>query len=156
MRASWRSCCARDCLHRCITGKDARATLQELVRSYAVLTEDTTRVMGRVKALYRSQAIACAGKKPYGRRHRREWLSKLSEAGLHRRAERLYEELDALQGLRRAAKRELVLESRKHAAAKLLRTVPLLGAIRAALLIGRDRKSTRLNSSHQIISYAVF
>src|SRR5207244_9724390 len=38
---------------------------------------------------------------------------------------------------RRAAKRELVLESRKHAAAKLLRTVPLLGAIRAALLIGR-------------------
>jgi len=27
-----------------------------------------------------------------------EWLSKLSEAGLHRRAERLYEELDALAG----------------------------------------------------------
>src|SRR5207244_1984709 len=83
---------------------------------------DTTRVMGRVKALYRSQAIACAGKKPYSRRHRPEWLSKLNEAGLHRRAERLYEELDALQGLRRAAKRELVLESRKHAAAKLVRT----------------------------------
>src|SRR5437870_8638270 len=99
-------------------GEGSTRTLQELVRSYAALTEDTTRVMGRVKALYRSQAIACAGKKPYGRRHRREWLSKLNEAGLHRRAERLYEELDALQGLRRAAKRELVLESRKHAAAK--------------------------------------
>src|SRR5437016_11216769 len=74
-------------------GEGSTRTLQELVRSYAALTEDTTRVMGRVKALYRSQAIACAGKKPYGRRHRREWLSKLSEAGLHRRAERLYEEL---------------------------------------------------------------
>src|SRR5437016_6944689 len=153
MRASWRSCCARDCLHRCITGKAARATLQELVRSYAVLTEDTTRVMGRLKALYRSQAIACAGKKPYGRRHRREWLSKLNEAGLHRRAERLYEELDALQGLRRAAKRELGLESRKHAAAKLLRTVPLLGAIRAALLIGRVQTPHRFRSKRQFWAY---
>src|SRR5258708_14892871 len=28
--------------------------------------------------------------------------------------------------------------------------------LRAGLGIGRDRKSTRLNSSHQIISYAVF
>src|SRR5213594_2755252 len=61
-------------------GEGSTRTLQELVRSYAALTEDTTRVMGRVKALYRSQAIACAGKKPYGRRHRREWLSKLNEA----------------------------------------------------------------------------
>src|SRR5213078_60679 len=109
--------------------------------------------MGRVKALYRSQAIACAGKKPYGRRHRREWLSKLSEAGLHRRAERLYEELDALQGLRRAAKRELVLESRKHAAAKLLRTVPLLGAIRAAWLIGRVQTPHRFRSKRQFWAY---
>src|SRR5436309_1977295 len=70
-------------------GESSTRTLQELVRSYAALTEDTTRVMGRVKALYRSQAIACAGKKPYGRRHRPEWLTKLSQAGLHRRAERL-------------------------------------------------------------------
>src|SRR6059058_1241129 len=116
-------------------GVGSTRTLQELVRSYAALTEDTTRVMGRVKALYRSQAIACAGKKPYGRRHRR--------------AERLYEELDALQGLRRAAKRELVLESRKHAAAKLLRTVPLLGAIRAALLIGRVQTPHRFRSKRQ-------
>ena len=60
-------------------GEGSTRTLQELVRSYAALTEDTTRVMGRVKALYRSQAIACAGKKPYGRRHRPEWLSKLNE-----------------------------------------------------------------------------
>jgi transposase len=134
-------------------GESSTRTLQELVRSYAALTEDTTRVMGRVKALYRSQAIACAGKKPYGRRHRPEWLSKLSQPGLHRRAERLYEELDALQGLRRAAKRELVMESRKHAAAKLLRTVPLLGAIRAAWLIGRVQTPHRFRTKRQFWAY---
>src|SRR5437588_12832103 len=70
-------------------GEGSTRTLQELVRSDAALTEDTTRVMGRVKALYRSQAIACAAKKPYGGRHRREWSSKLNDAGLRQRAELL-------------------------------------------------------------------
>jgi hypothetical protein len=42
--------------------------------------------MGRLKALYRSQAIACAGKKPYGSRHREEWLVQLTNSGLQRRA----------------------------------------------------------------------
>ena len=55
-------------------------------RSYAALTEDTTRMMGRLKALYRSQAIACAGKKFMGSRHREEWLAQLSDSGLQRRA----------------------------------------------------------------------
>src|SRR5256885_13590366 len=121
MRASWRSCCCAGLLAPVYHGEGSTRTLQELVRSYAALTEDTTRVMGRVKALYRSQAIACAGKKPYGRRHRREWLSKLSEAGLPRRAGGLYEEVGGLQGVRRAAQRELGLGSRKHAAAKAAR-----------------------------------
>lgn len=33
-------------------------TLKELVRSYATLVVDTTRVMGRVKAIYRGRAIS--------------------------------------------------------------------------------------------------
>ena len=72
-------------------------TVKQLGRSYAALTEDTTRTMGRLKALYRSQAIACAGKKLYGRRHREEWLGQLREAGLRCRAQRLYQQLDVLQ-----------------------------------------------------------
>src|SRR5271157_2213354 len=46
-------------------GENSAQTMKQLVGSYAALTEDTTRIMGRLKALYRSQAIACAGKKPY-------------------------------------------------------------------------------------------
>src|SRR5256885_10261235 len=94
-------------------GEGSTRTLQELVRSYAALTEDTTRVMGRVKALYRSQAIACAGKKPYGRRHRREWLSKLSEAGLPPPAGGAFEEGGGFEGRRRAAQPKAVAASRK-------------------------------------------
>ena len=95
-------------------GQNSTAAVKHLGRSYAALTEDTTRIMGRLKALYRSQAIACAGQKPYGARHREEWLAQLSESGLQRRARRLYQELDLLQQLRREARHDLILECRKH------------------------------------------
>src|SRR5271166_5838055 len=111
-------------------GETSTLTLKHLSRGYASLTEDTTRVKGRIKALYRSQAIACAGKKAYGKRHRGQWLAQLTQAGMHRRAELLYEELDALLSLRREARRELIVESHKHDAVKLLCTVPFLGPIR--------------------------
>src|SRR6202051_1755646 len=105
-------------------GETSTVTLKHLSRSYAALTEDTTRVKGRIKALYRGQAISSTGKKAYGRRHRGQWLAQLTQAGMHRRAELLYEELDALLSLRREARRELIVESHKHDAVKLLCTVP--------------------------------
>ena len=134
-------------------GQSSTQTVKHLGRSYAALTEDTTRIMGRLKALYRSQAIACAGKKPYGSRHREEWLAQLSESGLRRRAERLYQELDLLQELRRQARRDLILECRKHSETKLLRTVPWLGPIRVALLIGRVQTPHRFRTKRQFWAY---
>jgi Transposase len=44
-------------------GQNSYRILRELVRSYTTLTEDTTRIMARLKALYRSHAVACGGKK---------------------------------------------------------------------------------------------
>jgi transposase len=134
-------------------GGTSTMTLKQLGRSYLALTEDTTRVMSRLKALYRSQAIGCAGKKLYGTRHRDEWLAQLTETGMHRREEWLYEELDALQELRRQARRELIVECRKHGAWKLLRTVPFLGPIRAALLIGWIQTPHRFRSKRQFWAY---
>ena len=114
-------------------GQNSTQTVKQLVRSYAALTEDSTRTMGRLKALYRSQAIACAGEKPYSPRHRDEYLQQLQEPGLQRRAQRLYQELDLLQQLRREARHDLLLECHKHAATRLLRSIPWLGPIRTAL-----------------------
>jgi transposase len=134
-------------------GQNSTAAVKHLGRSYAALTEDTTRIMGRLKALYRSQAIACAGQKPYGTRHRDEWLAQLTDSGLQRRARRLYQELDVLQQLRREARRDLILECRKHSEAKLLRTVPWLGPIRVALLIGRVQTPHRFRTKRQFWAY---
>jgi transposase len=134
-------------------GETSTATVKQLGCSYAALTQDTTRVMSRLKALYRSHAIPSTGKKAYGPRHREEWLAQLRGAGLHGRAERLYQELDALQALRWEARRDLIVESRKHAAAKWLRTVPFLGPIRAALLIGRVQTPHRFRTKRQFWAY---
>jgi hypothetical protein len=77
-------------------GENGVRTLRELCRSYLTVTKDLTRVMNRVKALYRSWAIPCAGDKVYSPRRRNAWLEKLSEAGVRRRAEQLYQQLDPL------------------------------------------------------------
>jgi len=134
-------------------GESSTSTLKQLGRSYTALTEDTTRVKSRLKALYRSQAIPCAGQKLYGQRHRGEWLAQLRDTGLRRRGERLCQQMDALQALRMEARRELIAESHKHEAVKLLRTIPFLGPIRAALLIGRVQTPHRFRTKRQFWSY---
>ena len=78
-------------------GENGVRTLKELARSYLAVTQDLTRVMNRLKALYRSWAIPCAGERVYAPRHRSEWLAKITEAGVRRRAEFYYQQLDALQ-----------------------------------------------------------
>jgi hypothetical protein len=60
-------------------------TLKELARM--TITKDLTRVMVRLKAIYRSWAIPCAGQQVYPPRHRVAWLEKIIAAGVRRRAE---------------------------------------------------------------------
>jgi transposase len=134
-------------------GQRSTAAVQHLGRRYAGLTEDTTRIMGRLKALYRSQAIACAGSKVFGSRHRDEWLAQLSDRGMQRRARRLYQDLDGLQQLRREARQDLIQECRQHSETKWLRTVPWLGPIRVALLIGRVQTPQRFRTKRQFWAY---
>src|SRR5712692_1926927 len=114
-------------LHPVYHGEHGVRTLKELGRSYLTITQDVTRVMNRIKALYRSWAIPCAGTTVYAARHRAEWLAKIVEPGVRVRAERLYQQLDGLQPVRQAARGDLLVESRKHPAVKLLRQIPSIG-----------------------------
>src|SRR4030081_3800391 len=69
-------------------GETGMRMLRELARSYLTIVKDLSRVMNRLKAVYRSWAIPCAGGYVYYPRHRTEWLGKIKEAGVRRRAER--------------------------------------------------------------------
>jgi hypothetical protein len=82
-------------------GENGLRTLRELARSYQTISKDLNRVMNRLKALYRGWGIACSGTQVYAARYREEWLHKIPHAGVHRRAELLYQQLDGLQALRR-------------------------------------------------------
>jgi transposase len=106
------------------------------------------------KALYRSRAIPCAGTSVYVPRYRVDWLRKLTEAGVHRRAERLYLQLDILQSLRQEARRDLLAESRKHSSTRLLRRIPCIGPIRAALLIAFIQTPHRFRTKRQLWTYS--
>ena len=128
-------------------------TLRELSRSYLAITTDLTRVMNRLKALYRSWAIPCAGRQVYSPRHRTAWLEKIREAGVRRRAERTYEQLDALVRIRRETRRELLAESRKHPVSQRLQQIPRLGPIRVALLIALIQTPHRFRTKRQLWNY---
>src|ERR1700732_2755971 len=135
-------------------GEHGLRTLRELGRSYQTLSQDLNRVMNRIKALYRGWSIPCAGTQVYAPRYRQEWLQKIEHAGVRRRAELLYQQLDGLQGLRRTLRSELLAESRKHKAAKLLRQIPCIGPIRAARLIALMQTPHRFRSKRQLWTYS--
>ena len=82
-----------------------------------------------------------------------EWLAQSGKRACGGAAELLYQQLDALQALRREARRELIAESRKHEAVKQLRTVPFLGPIRAALLLGKVQTPHRFRTKRQFWTY---
>jgi transposase len=135
-------------------GEHGLRTLRELGRSYQTLSQDLNRVMNRIKALYRGWSIPCAGTQVYAARYREQWLQKIEHAGVRRRAELLYQQLDGLQMLRRTLRPELLAESRKHKASKLLRPIPCIGPIRAARLIALMQTPHRFRSKRQLWTYS--
>jgi transposase len=135
-------------------GEAGVRTLKELARSYLTITRDLTRMMSRLKAIYRSWAIACAGQQVYAPRYRAEWLAKITEAGVRRRAELYYQQFDVLAALRQEARRELLVEGRKHFAMKLLRQIPSIGPIRSALLIALMQTPHRFRTKRQLWAYS--
>jgi transposase len=134
-------------------GEQGIRTLRELARSYLTITRDLTRVMSRLKAIYRGWAIPCAGQQVYAPHYRAEWLAKISEAGVHRRAETYYLQFDTLAALRQEVRRELLAESRKHPATNLPRQIASIGPIRAALLIALIQTPNRFRTKRQLWAY---
>jgi transposase len=134
-------------------GEHGMRTLKELARSYLAITRDLTRVMSRLKAIYRSWAIPYAGQQVYAPRYRAEWLAKIAEPGVRRRAEFYYQQFDALAALCQQVRRELLAESQEHFAVKLLRQIPAIGPIRAALLVALIQTPHRFRTKRQFWSY---
>ena len=153
MRRSWRSCYATGRLKAVYHGDNGVRTLKELVRTYDCLVSDTTRVMNRLKAIFRGRAIACAGHEIYRQDRREQWLAKLREPGAQQRASFLYEQLAALKPLRHEAKLVMVKEARRQAAYRWLMSVPQLGSVSVAQLLAVVGTPHRFRSKRQFWTY---
>src|SRR6266851_9355643 len=80
--------------------------------------------------------------------------SKITDVGVRRRAELYYQQLDGLRPLHQQARRELLAESRKHNATKLLRQIPSIGPIRAVLLLALIQTPHRFRTKRQLWAYS--
>ena len=130
------------------------AELKELARTYVTLVEDSTRVMSRLKALYRARAIGTRGRAVYNPRERTAWLAKLPTGAVRFRAEALYAELELLQALRRTAKTALLTAARRQPAWAVLRAIPGLGLVRVALLLAVLQTPWRFRTKRNLFAYA--
>jgi transposase len=118
------------------------------------LVEDTTRVMLRLKAVFRARAIPTGGTQVYQPRHRAHGLAQLAERGVRFRAETLYSELDLLLALRPKAKAAMLAEARRDSAWAVLRTIPFLGPVRVALLLAALQTPWRFRTKRHLWAYA--
>jgi hypothetical protein len=101
-------------------GSTDRAVLRELTRTYSNLVEDSTRVMQRLKSLFRARAIRAAGK------------------------------LDVLCALRPKAKAAMVAEARRDPAWHVLHSIPFLGPVRVALLLATMKTPWRFRTKRNL------
>lgn len=127
-------------------------TLRELVRAYNNLVEDTTRVMQRLKAIFRARAIATKGTSVYRSADRKAWLAKL-DGGARVRASGLLTHLDLLLELRPAAKAAMIAEARRQPGWKILRSIPYLGPVRVAEILAIMRTPFRFRTKRNLWPY---
>jgi transposase len=135
-------------------GSTQRSTLKELSRTYQNVVEDGTRVMLRLKSLFRARAIKTPGTRVYQARGRAQWLARLPDRGVRFRAESLYAELDVLRALRPKAKAALLREARRDPAWKLLCSIPFVGPVRAAFLLAALQTPWRFRTKRNLWAYA--
>lgn len=135
-------------------GEHGTRSLKQLARHYAALVDDSTSLMNRVKAIFRSLAIDCPGQGVYSPHQRQLWLARLENDGTRFRCSALLEQLDTVRDLRERAKRELVREGRKHPAFARLCGLPGFGPVRVAVLVAILDTPHRFRTAHNLWAYA--
>lgn len=134
-------------------GRTDRTTLRELTRAYRSVVEDATRVMQRLKSLFRARAIRARGRRVYAPKHRAQWLAQLPDRGARFRAEALLTQLDVLRVLRPKAKAAMIAEARRDPAWDVLRSVPFLGPVRVSLLLATLKTPWRFRTKRHLWGY---
>jgi transposase len=134
-------------------GGHSTQAVKELAQSYSSIVSDSIRVKNRLKALFRGRGIACSGSSVYSSKDREHWLHQIDNTAVRLRASRLWKELDLLTELREEAEKDLLTEARKHVATKILRSIPGIGPLRAAIILAFAITPHRFRTNKQFWNY---
>jgi transposase len=134
-------------------GDTPQRQLKELAKAYENFVTDATRVSNRLKAIYRARGINCDGQAIYRPAQREEWLGKLVEPAARFRAHGLLQELEVIQQLRKAAKNELLKQSKQHPDYHFLLKIPSFGPVRVAQLLAWVGSPQRFRTKRQFWPY---
>jgi transposase len=103
-------------------------------KAYTLLVADSVRIQNRISSLLRSRGVRVADRPIYSKSGRERCLAELPQQA-RSLAELLYTEHDGLMALRKRAEQEMLVEARKHAPYRLVKTCPGLGPVRTAQLL---------------------
>ena len=135
-------------------GNQEQRWLKDLARAYQNLVSNSTRVMNRLKAIYRSRGINCDGHNIYKLDQRQLWLDKLNEEeGARFRSLMLFEELEKLTELRRRTKQEFLHQSKRQPDYAILCGLPGIGPLRASILLSFVGPPHRFRTKEQFWPY---
>lgn len=134
-------------------GSPALGTLKEVVRCYTNLVDDSTRVMLRLKAIYRGRAIDTSGETVYRPSQRKLWLAKIKSSGARARADSLLRQLDLLIELRKKSRAAMIAEARRQPGWKILRTIPFFGPVRVSIILAVMATPFRFRGKRQLWPY---
>jgi len=134
-------------------GEHGTQALKELTRSYGAILSDSIRVKNRLKGIFRGRGISCTGTTVYSKKGRDQWLQKIDNNAVGSRISKQFKELDCLTELRNEAEKELLAEARKHPATKILRSIPGIGPLRAAVILGFTSTPHRFRTKNQFWKY---
>ena len=154
MPTNCRSSCGAAACERYTTAHTAGPISRSWTRAYRNLVEDGTRVMLRLKALFRARAIRTTGGGVYQPKGRAAWVAQLPEHGARLRAETLYAQLDVLRTQRRKTKAAMVAEAKRDPAFGVLETIPYFGPVRIALLLATIGTPWRFRTKRNLWAYA--
>ena len=131
-----------------------REVLKERARTYLNLVQDSTRVMLRLKGLFRARGIRTPGAQVDHPQGRAMWLAQLLGQGVRFRAETLDAELDVLLARRPKAKGALRVEAKRDPAWAVLRAIPFLGPVRVARLLATMKTPRRFRTTRNLRAHA--
>ena len=125
------------------------SSVKQLVVIYNQLTTDRTRIINRIKSVFREQALTVKVESE----EMAQSLGQLPSEAHRERVKLLVAELESVSRLRELARQQMVTEAEKHRSYRLLQSLPGISSIRAAQLLAWVITPHRFRTKRQFWKY---